>query len=117
MSEIRKYFDLEIGDDIIFYVDSEECHYPMTFTVAECIEEYCEMQGVSLVRIAEDVYLNGQLRSGTFWYERQESFWTDAFSNVRNVQQTIMRMRMSMEEVADVMRRVGVRNENSYRRL
>lgn len=71
MSEIRKYFDLEIDDVISFYVGHDECEYPLTFTVEECVEEYCAMRGLNLVRILEDDS-GERLRSGEFWYKKKE---------------------------------------------
>lgn len=71
MSEVvRKYFDLEIGDVITFCIGSAEIEYPMTFTVEECIEEYCDMRGLDLVRIIEDNECNTHIRSGHFYYKK-----------------------------------------------
>lgn len=66
MTESRKYFDLEIDDVISFYVGHDKCEYPLTFTVEECIEEYCAMRDMDLIRIVRDDD-DGQLRSGKFW--------------------------------------------------
>lgn len=71
MSEVaRKYFDLEIDDVITFYAGSDVCHYPMTFTVEESVEEYCDMRGLDLVRIVEDNERNTHIRSGHFYYKK-----------------------------------------------
>lgn len=114
MVETGKYFDLEIGDIIKLYVGSDECHYPMTFTVEECIEEYCEMRGWDFVRILEDRG-DGRFRSGEFWYNREEGSWTDAFGNIANVQQAVTRMGSLMNEITGAMRLVqrGMREELS----
>lgn len=105
MSEKRRYFDLEIGDDIRFHAGSDECHYPFTFTVEECVEEYCAMRDMELMRIERDD--NGEvLRTGAFWYKREDIDWTNAFKNVKSVQQVVMNMGMSMRETADAMSRV-----------
>lgn len=71
MTEQRRYFDIRIYDVIKLYVGDDECHYPFTFTVEECIEEYCEMRGMEFVRVVEDRIPSGRLRSGKFWYKRE----------------------------------------------
>lgn len=107
MSEAQRYFDLEINDVISFYVGHDECKYPLTFTVEECVEEYCEMRNMDLVKIHEDFPDPiGHIRSGTFWYEKHEELWTDTFNNIINVQQAVTRMGSSMAEITDTMRNV-----------
>lgn len=83
MSEAPKYFDLEIDDIIRFYVGADECEYPLTFTVKECVEEYCAMRNINLVRILEDPRI-GRIRSGEFWYNKTER--VEITNNVQTVQ-------------------------------
>lgn len=106
MTEQRKYFDLEIGDVIKFYVGIDECHYPFTFTLEECVEEYCEMRGMDFVRVIEGRDFRERWRGGEFWYERHESDWTDTFGNIANIQQAVTRIGPLMSEVSSVMYRV-----------
>lgn len=72
MSEVRKCFDLELDDVISFYVDNDEMEFPLTFTIEECIEEYCDIHGLDLVRIVEKDNIVTRIRSGVFFYERHE---------------------------------------------
>lgn len=100
---IRRYFDLEIYDVITLYVGRNECKYPLTFTIEECVEEYCETHNLKLVQIVNDC-CNGPLRSGQFWYNKQG--WSDSFSDIRNVQQAVTQMGSSMAGIVVNMRNI-----------
>lgn len=92
MSETRKYFNLEIGNAIRFYVGDAKYEYPFTFTVEECVEEYCATHGLDLVRILKYSNPSGRLRGGEFWYDQQGYFCDGVFIAARSVQQVVTRM-------------------------